>query len=208
MAILNQITSSDGPITGWPVEGLVTPGQHVVVCLAVKDTMGHTRPTYENPDVMETLDMTRFLFGLPDGSMIQTGEMKISSHEKSRLVGFLTGWLARPPLMNGSWDYAVMAGQGAMISIVHKVSQKGRTYADIAAVSPVMEQLVAQVPLVSSFQIPTSSAEVQKGGTYADMPSAQPFVQPVQQVQQPAPQVQQPVQQVQPGFTQVQSAPF
>ncbi len=202
MAILSQITSSEGPITGWPVEGLATPGQHVVVCLAVKDTMDRTRPTYENPEIMETLDMTRFLFGLPDGSMIQTGEMKISSHEKSRLVGFLTGWLARTPLMDGSWDYAVMAGQGAMISIVHKVSQKGRTYADIAAVSPVMEQLIAQVPLVSSFQIPASSAEV---------PSAQPFVQPVQQVQPPAPQVQQvqpQVQQVQPNFTPVQSPPF
>ena len=210
MAILNQITSSDGPITGWPVEGLATPGQHVVVCLATKDTLGHTRPTYENPEVMETLDMTRFLFGLPDGSMFQTGEMKISSHEKSRLIGFLTGWLAGPPVMDGSWDYVVMVGKGAMITIVHKVSQKGRTYADIAAVSPVMDQLVAQVPQMASFQIPASSAEV---------PAAQPFVQqvqqaaPVQQVQQaqqPAPQVQPAVQtqQTAPGFTQVQSPPF
>ena len=165
--------------------------------------MDHTRPTYENPEVMETLDMTRFLFGLPDGSMIQTGEMKISSHEKSRLIGFLTGWLAGPPLMDGSWDYAVMVGQGAMITIVHKVSQKGRTYADIAAVSPVMDQLAGQVPQMTSFQIPASSAEV---------PAAQPFVQPVQQaapvqqVQQVQPQVQ--VQQTAPGFTQVQSPPF
>jgi hypothetical protein len=159
---------------------------------------------------METLDMTRFLFGLPDGSTIQTGEMKISSHEKSRLIGFLTGWLAGPPVMDGSWDYVVMVGKGAMITIVHKVSQKGRTYADIAAVSPVMDQLVAQVPQMASFQIPASSAEV---------PAAQPFVQqvqqaaPVQQVQQaqqPAPQVQPAVQtqQTAPGFTQVQSPPF
>ena len=202
MAILSQITSSDGPITGWPVEGLATPGQHVVVCLATKDTLGHTRPTYENPEIMETLDMTRFLFGLPDGSMIQTGEMKISSHEKSRLIGFLTGWLAGPPVMDGSWDYAVMVGQGAMITIVHKVSQKGRTYADIAAVSPVMDQLAGQVPQMASFQIPASSAEV---------PAAQPAPQvqqaaPVQQVQQVQPQVQ--TQQTAPGFTQVQSPPF
>jgi predicted component of type VI protein secretion system len=175
--------------------------------LATKDTLGHQRPTYENPEVMETLDMTRFLFGLPDGSMIQTGEMKISSHEKSRLIGFLTGWLAGPPVMDGSWDYVVMVGKGAMITIVHKVSQKGRTYADIAAVSPVMDQLVAQVPQMASFQIPAASAEV---------PAAQPA--PVQQVQQaapvqqvqPAPQVQPQVQtqQTAPGFTQVQQPPF
>ena len=205
MAILNQTTSSDGPITGWPVEGLATPGQHVVVCLATKDTLGHTRPTYENPEVMETLDMTRFLFGLPDGTMIQTGEMKISSHEKSRLIGFLTGWLAGPPVMDGSWDYVVMVGKGATITIVHKVSQKGRTYADIASISPVMEQLAGQVPQMESFQIPASSAEV---------PAAQPAPQvqqaaPVQQVQ-PAPQTQPQVQsqQTAPGFTQVQSPPF
>ena len=205
MAILSQITSSDGPITGWPVEGLATPGQHVVVCLAVKDTMDHTRPTYENPEILETLDMTRFLFGLPDGSMIQTGEMKISSHEKSRLIGFLTGWLAGPPVMDGSWDYVVMVGKGAMITIVHKVSQKGRTYADIASIAPVMDQLTGQVPQMTSFQIPASSAEV---------PAAQPAPQvqqvqqaaPVQQVQQVQPQVQ--TQQTAPGFTPVQSAPF
>ena len=195
MAILNQITSSDGPITGWPVEGLATPGQHVVVCLATKDTLGHTRPTYENPEVMETLDMTRFLFGLPDGSMIQTGEMKISSHEKSRLIGFLTGWLAGPPVMDGSWDYVVMVGKGATITIVHKVSQKGRTYADIASISPVMEQLAGQVPQLASFQIPVS----------AEVPAAQPAPQ-VQPAPQAQPQVQ--TQQTAPGFTQVQSPPF
>jgi hypothetical protein len=180
--------------------------------------MGHTRPTYENPELMETLDMTRFLFGLPDGSMIQTGEMKISSHEKSRLIGFLTGWLAGPPLMDGSWDYAVMVGKGATITIVHKVSQKGRTYADIASISPVMEQLAGQVPQAGSFQIPVSIAQAPKGSL--DLECAAPPIQQVQPVQQaapvkpaqpapqdqPAPTIQ--TQQTAPGFTQVQSPPF
>jgi len=205
MAILSQITSSDGPITGWPVEGLAPQGQHVVVCLDVKDTLNHQRPTYENPEVLETIDLTRFLFGLPDGTMIQTGEMKISAHEKSRLIGFLTGWLAGPPIMDGTWDYCSLKGTGAMITVVHKVSQKGRTYADIASVSPVMDQLAGQVPQLTSFQIPVS-AEV--------APASQPVQQvqqaaPVQQVQ-PAPQVQPQVQtqQTAPGFTQVQQPPF
>ena len=212
MAILTPNTSSaDGPITGWPVEGLAPQGQHVVVCLDVKDTLNHQRPTYENPEALETVDLTRFLFGLPDGTMIQTGEMKISAHEKSRLMAFLTGWLAGPPIMDGTWDYCSLKGKGAMITIVHKVSQKGRTYADIASVSPVMDQLAGQVPQLASFQIPASSAEV--------APAAQPAPQvqqaapvqaaPVQQVQ-PAPQVQPQVQtqQTAPGFTQVQQPPF
>ena len=212
MAILTPSTSSaEGPITGWPVEGLAPQGQHVVVCLDVKDTLNHQRPTYENPEALETVDLTRFLFGLPDGTMIQTGEMKISAHEKSRLMAFLTGWLAGPPIMDGTWDYCSLKGKGAMITIVHKVSQKGRTYADIASVSPVMDQLAGQVPQLASFQIPASSAEV--------APAAQPAPQvqqaapvqaaPVQQVQ-PAPQVQPQVQtqQTAPGFTQVQQPPF
>jgi hypothetical protein len=209
MAILTPSTSlAEGPITGWPVEGLAPQGQHVVVCLDVKDTLSHQRPTYENPEALETVDLTRFLFGLPDGTMIQTGEMKISAHEKSRLMAFLTGWLAGPPIMDGTWDYCSLKGTGAMITIVHKVSQKGRTYADIASVSPVMDQLAGQVPQLASFQIPASSAEV---------PAAQPVqqVQPVQQAApvqqvQPAPQAQPQVQtqQTAPGFTQVQSPPF
>ena len=203
MAILSPVSSSaEGPITGWPVEGLAPQGQHVVVCLDVKDTLNHQRPTYENPEVIETIDLTRFLFGLPDGTMIQTGEMKISAHEKSRLMAFLTGWLAGPPIMDGTWDYCSLKGVGAMITVVHKVSQKGRTYADVASTSPVMDQLAGQVPQLASFQIPVS-AEV--------APAAQPVQQaaPVQQVQ-PAPQAQPQVQtqQTAPGFTQVQSPPF
>jgi hypothetical protein len=179
-----------------------------VLCLDVKDTLNHQRPTYENPEALETVDLTRFLFGLPDGTMIQTGEMKISAHEKSRLMAFLTGWLAGPPIMDGTWDYCSLKGTGAMITVVHKVSQKGRTYADVASTSPVMDQLAGQVPQLASFQIPVS-AEV--------APAAQPVqqVQPVQQAApvqqvQPAPQAQPQVQtqQTAPGFTQVQQPPF
>jgi hypothetical protein len=179
-----------------------------VLCLDVKDTLNHQRPTYENPEALETVDLTRFLFGLPDGTMIQSGEMKITAHEKGRLMAFLTGWLAGPPVMDGTWDYCSLKGTGAMITIVHKVSQKGRTYADIASVSPVMDQLAGQVPQLASFQIPVS-AEV--------APVAQPVqqVQPVQQAApvqqvQPALQVQPAVQtqQTAPGFTQVQQPPF
>ena len=95
-----------------------------------------------------------------------------------------------------------------MITIVHKVSQKGRTYADIASVSPVMDQLAGQVPQLASFQIPVS-AEVAPAAQPA--PQVQPVQQaaPVQQVQ-PAPQAQPQVQtqQTAPGFTQVQQPPF
>ena len=187
MAILRASSSSDGPITGWPLGDAVTqPGQYVAVCLDVKDSLGIERPTFDDPNVMETVDLTRFLFGLQDGSMIQTGEMKITGHERSNLVKFLTGWLGRPPQMDGSWDYCEMIGQGAVLSVAQKVSRKGRTYADVQGVTPVMEQLAEQVPQAGQFTVPEAS-------TPPVQAQAQPVAQP-----QPAPVVQPQVQQAQP----------
>ena len=175
MAILTAQTSTDGPRTGWPLgDALVQPGQPVAVCLDVKDSLGIERPTFDDPTVMETVDLTRFLFGLPDGSMIQTGEMKISGHEKSNLVKFLTGWLGKPPRMDGSWDYREMKGQGAMLNVAHRVSRKGRTYADCQGISGVMDQLAAQVPNVAQFAVP-------EGAPPATEPQVQPVAQPVVQ---------------------------
>ena len=159
MAILNAPTSSsDGPITGWPLgDTLCPPGQQLAVCLGVKDTLRHERPTFEDPTILEKVDLTRFLFGLLDGSLIQTGEMKISSHDKSRLVGMLTGWLGVPPKMDGTWDYESMTGQGAQLNVIHKVSRTGRTYADIASRAPVRAGMEAQVPAAAAFAVPESA---------------------------------------------------
>ena len=152
MALLTAQTSSDGPRTGWPLgDTLVPAGQHVAVCLEVKDSLDIERPTFDDPSIIETVDLTRFLFGLPDGSMIQTGEMKISGHEKSNLVKFLTGWLGKAPQMDGTWDYCEMKGQGAMLNVQHKVSRKGRTYGDVQGIAGVMEQLAAQIPNPAQF---------------------------------------------------------
>ena len=205
MAILTAITSSDGPRTGWPLgDALVPAGQHVAVCLAIKDSLGIERPTFDDPAVMETVDLTRFLFGLPDGTMIQTGEMKITGHEKSNLVKCLTGWLGKPPQMDGSWDYCTMQGQGAMLNVQHKVSRKGRTYGDVQGIAGVMAQLVDQVPDAAKFAIPTSDGApaAQPVAQPAAQPVAQPAAQPVAQpAAQPAAQTTATQQTI---FTQVQ----
>ena len=200
MAILHASSSSDGPRTGWPLgDSLVNPGQHVAVCIGVKDSLGIERPTFEDPSVIETVDLTRFLFGLSDGSMIQTGEMKISGHEKSNLVKFLTGWIGKPPRMDGSWDYCEMVGQGAMLNVAHRVSRKGRTYADVQGIAGVIDQLAAQVPDASKFAIPESTPP-------APEPQVQQVAQPVAQPAAPAP-VQPPTQTTGNMFTPVTSNP-
>jgi len=171
----------------------------VAVCLDVKDSLGIERPTFDDPNVMETVDLTRFLFGLQDGSMIQTGEMKITGHERSNLVKFLTGWLGRIPQMDGSWDYCEMIGQGAVLSVAQKVSRKGRTYADVQGVTPVMEQLADQVPQAGQFTAPEASNPPVQAEPVVQPVQPQP-VQPVQPQPVVQPQPQQP-QQAQPAPT-------
>tara|TARA_R100000951_G_scaffold27140_1_gene23049 strand:- start:1115 stop:1756 length:642 start_codon:yes stop_codon:yes gene_type:complete len=174
MAILQQSSNGDGPISGWSLEPC-RPGQYLAVCLDVKDSFGIQRPKYDDPSQIETLDVCRFIFGTQDGQMVQTGEMKISAHEKSKLTGVLTSWLGSAP--GAGFDTESLRGKGAMINIVEKTSQKGRTYSDITSVTPVMAGMEAQVPQASQFNIP--------GGSPAPAPAPAPAV--VQQPVQPAP---------------------
>jgi hypothetical protein len=174
--------------------------------LDVKDSFGIQRPKYDDPSQIETLDVCRFIFGTQDGQMVQTGEMRISTSEKSKLTGVLTSWLGSAP--GAGFDTETLRGKGAMINIVQKTSQKGRIYADITSITPVMAGMEAQVPQASNFTIP--------GGSPAPVqPAPAPTVvqQPAQPAPaQPAPQatttvtVEQP-QTVQPAQTQMFSQP-
>jgi len=208
MAILQQSSNTGGPITGWPLTTLAPAGQTFAVCLAVKDSMSIQRPSYDDPTVIETKNFTRFLFGLTDGTMIQTGEMVISLHEKSKLFTTLTSWNGTMPF--GGFDTESMVGKGATLNIINKTSQKGREYADITAIMPVMAGMENQIPDRSRFVIPSGDeapAPIQQAPVVQPVQPAQKFnPQPIQQaplqtattvtVDQPQPvPVQQPVQQ-------------
>lgn len=210
MAILTQSHSGggDGPITGWAIKTPAPAGQHVAVCLAVKDTLGYECPTYDDPTVTEIKDVTRFLFGLADGSMVQTYEMKISSNDKSKLFNTLTSWLGHPPVIG--FDTESMVGMGATLSIVGKVSRKGTEYSDVTSITPVMPQLASQVPNLANFTVPQDN-NPPSAPAVAPVQPVQPMApaqvattmtvdqaQPIQQVQPTVQPVQQPVQQVQP----------
>lgn len=203
MAILQQSSNGDGPITGWTLE-LCRPGQYIAICLDIKDSFGIQRPKYEDPSQIETLDVCRFLFGTQDGQLVQTGEMKISAHEKSKLTGVLTSWLGSAP--GAGFDTESLIGKGCMINIIQKTSQKGTVYADVTSVTPVMAGMDSQVPQASNFTIP--------GGSPAPVQPAPAVIQqPVQRVQATQPTqstttvtVDQP-QTVQPAQTQMFSQP-
>ena len=155
MAIIEKIESTGGSVTGWDIAKLCPAGAHVAVCLEVKDTFDVTRPKYDDPSQSEVVNLTRFLFGIKatDGTKyrVQTHDLKISGHEKSALVGFLTTWLAKPLDELFGWDYVEQVGKPAMLTIVHKTSQRGTVYAIIQGISPLLEQLIDQVPPRTEF---------------------------------------------------------
>ena len=205
MAILQQSSNTGGPITGWPLTTLAPQGQTFAVCLAVKDSMQIQRPSYDDPSVIETKNFTRFLFGLSDGTMIQTGEMTISLNEKSKLFKTLTSWNGTMPF--SGFDTETMVGKGATLNIIHKTSQKGREYADITGIMPVMAGMENQIPDRSRFVIPSSEnqndinlqpAPVQQIAQTSTVVQPQPMQTEMQSnvvPAQPVPVVQQPVQQ-------------
>ena len=196
MAILQQSSNGDVPITGWPLQP-INAVQYLAVCLDVKDSFGIQRPAYEDPTRIETLDVCRFLFGTQDGQMVQTGEMKISAHEKSKLVGILTSWLGSNP--GAGFDTETLRGKGCMINIIQKTSQKGTVYSDITSITPVMQGMEAQVPQPSQFNIP--------GGASAPAPQATTQVT-IDQPQVAQPVAPAPVQVAQPVAPVAQQATF
>lgn len=175
MAIIEEQLSSGGSATGWDISEVCPAGAHVAVCIEVKDTMDVTRPRYEDPSTMEIVNLTRFLFGIKgaDGLTyrVQTHDLKISGHEKSALVGFLTSWTAKPLQSMIGWDYCEMAGQPAMVTIVQKTSQKGRIYATIQAITPLPEQLSGQAPSMEDFIPSPKGEQPQQDAAPAAVPS-------------------------------------
>ena len=191
-------------MSGWDLQP-AQAGNFMAVCLDVKDSFGIQRPKYEDPSIIETLDVTRFLFGLSDGSMVQTSEMKISAHEKSKLMGYLTSWLG---ITNGvGFDTESVKGKGAMINVVSKVSAKGRTYADITSISPVPQGMESQIPARVTFQIPGDNQNDINLQPAPAQPAQPAPVQATTTVTVEQPQPVQPAQPVQQTMGQQFTAP-
>lgn len=143
MAILNAPKSFSRIL----IEGIVPKGTYIATCIEVEDAFGVQRPLYDDPTIMETVDLTSFYFGMKNkaGEMfiIKSRAFKLSLHEKSALFQFLKAWNGEPP--QAGFDTECMIGKGAQISVEHSVSQKGKTFANIGTISPVLEGLEGKV---------------------------------------------------------------
>lgn len=149
MAILNRPTT-----TQFQIDALAPAGTHIGTCLSITDVFGVERPAFQNPTKKETLDATRFLFGLrgTDGELhrVQSFEFRISGNPEANLMKFLTSWLGRPPEYGS--DYCDLVGEAALITVAHCQSRDGtKTFANIAAISPVPSARKAEVLPLDTF---------------------------------------------------------
>jgi len=136
------------------VKGLPPKGGYVATCIDIEDEMNVQRRLFDDPNTMETVNLISFYFGfrIKTGEMfaIRTKRMKISLHENSALYAFLAGWLGEAP--KAGFDTDTLKGAGAQISIIHSAeARSGKLYANIATISPVMEDLKPRILAVTLF---------------------------------------------------------
>jgi hypothetical protein len=96
-----------------------------------------------------------------EGSPIDIGrEFTVSMHEKANLRAFLEDWRGKPyreAQLDEGVALAKLVGQPGYLSIVHKMSRKGRTYALIQTIMPLPKGMLA--PVVTDYVRPRFYAE-------------------------------------------------
>jgi hypothetical protein len=154
MATLQAPTSTGGQY-GPAITKLAPKGTYLATIVQIIDRFKVERPKFEDPTIMETVDLTIFVFGFrgKDGELylVKSGDMKISGNEKSKLYGFLQSLTGEPPKYG--WDYCELLGSGAQVTITHKESKRnpGKMYALLGAIAPVMEEVKDKVLPVKAF---------------------------------------------------------
>lgn len=81
-------------------------------------------------------------------------EFTLSLNEKATLRKFLESWRGKAFTEDEakSFDITALMGKPCMLNVIHKVSQKnGKTYAEIASVSPMMKGMVCPDQLSETF---------------------------------------------------------
>jgi hypothetical protein len=151
MAVLKESTSAAGN-SRILSEATVSKGSYIAVCLDVEDQFGVERLKFGSDTEKEFIDTTTFYFGLKKGSdffVIRSKAFKLSLHEKSALFQFLKQWNNETP--KPGFDTVSMTGHPAQITVEHNMSNKGRIYANISSISPIMEGLEKMVPKAKEF---------------------------------------------------------
>ena len=141
MAVLQEQSSkSNNPFLDQVKDDVAPAGTWVATIIDIRDQFGVVRPSFDNPQVTEVVDLTTFLFGFRDQAgqphRISSKTMRISGNEKSNLFGFLKSALGSVPKYG--WDYCEMKGKKCLITVAHEPRRNGQgIFPTIAALCPV-----------------------------------------------------------------------
>jgi hypothetical protein len=179
MAVLQEASSkSNNPFLDQVKDDVAPAGTWVSTIIDIKDQFGVVRPTFDNPQVTEVVDLTTFLFGFRDAQgaphYASSRSMKISGNEKSTLFGFLKAILGRAPQYG--WDYCELKGKRCLITVAHEQKRNGQgIYPTIAALCPVPSSFALQSNgYGGQGGMAGSTGSPQAGGVPAAMPQAAP----------------------------------
>lgn len=119
-------------------------GQHVMFCVDVVN-LGINVEQYQNQEPREVAKVALvFASGetqpdKPDDLTLVTTEMTLSAGETSNLRKFLQNWRGKdytPEQAAAGLPIAKLHGQGALISVQHVLTKRGKQFAKIASIAP------------------------------------------------------------------------
>jgi hypothetical protein len=160
MSIIAQQTNNGGGQT-------VPAGTHVARCYQIIH-IGTIVDTYQGEDRL--VDKVRLVFELPlETADFGKGEQPfsigrdftLSMHEKSGLRAFVQSWLGKA--MSDSeaskFDIGTLLGKEAMVSVMHRTANTGRTYADLKGASPLAKGMTCPPQVNSAFLLDYDSQD-------------------------------------------------
>lgn len=152
MSIIAQQTNNGGGQT-------VPAGTHVARCYQIIH-IGTIPDTFQGEDRL--VDKVRLVFELPlETADFGKGEQPfsigrdftLSMHEKSALRAFVQSWLgeALSDSDAAKFNLGTMIGKEAMVSVMHRTANTGRTYADLKGASPLVKGMTCPPQVNASF---------------------------------------------------------
>ena len=160
MSIIAQQTNNSAGQT-------VPAGTHVARCYQIIH-IGTVPDTFQGEDRL--VDKVRLVFELPlETADFGKGEQPFSigrdftnsRHEKSALRAFIQSWLGKAMTDSEAYkfDVGTLLGKEAMVSVMHREANTGRTYADLKGASPLAKGMTCPPQVNAAFLLDYDSED-------------------------------------------------
>lgn len=145
----------------------VPAGTHVARCYQIIH-IGTVPDTYQGEEKL--VDKVRLVFELPlETADFGKGEQPFSigrdftnsRHEKSALRAFIQSWLGKAMTDSDAYkfDVGTLLGKEAMVSVMHRTANTGRTYADLKGASPLAKGMTCPPQVNATFLLDYDSED-------------------------------------------------